>query len=148
MSVLASAKAYLLGGSSPLAALLPGVTVAYSDPSRDEPRESVYGGSVVGPVALAAFASAGGRMRRTEELTLRLVVRVYEPGHKTTEATDARAVEIADVITGYIATNWTLGDLAELKKATVDAVDLDGWLDDAGAGSVLTISIGLMSYLT
>lgn len=148
MSVVASAKALLLGESGVLAAQLPGVKVSYSDPSRDEPREAVYGGSVAGPVRLAAFAGAGGRVRRTEELTLQLHVRVYIPGKKTCEASDARAVAIGDVICNYIAANWTLGDLPDLKKATVDAVDLDGWLDDTGAGSTLTISVGLLSYLT
>lgn len=148
MSVAAAVKAFLVGKETgALISLLPGVQVSYTAPG-DLKRTVLYAGSVTGPVALAAMAG-GGRVKRTEELTLLLHVRVYQPGQKTTEATDARAVEIGDVIADYLAGNWTLDGLAGLKKATVDAVDLgEGWLDDDGAGSTLTLAVGLMSYLT
>lgn len=146
MSVAAAAKAALLGTSGVLAPLLTGVTVAYSAP-RDIPREVVYGGQVVGPVALAAMAG-GVRVKRSEDLTLQLHVRVYQPGATTTETTDARAVAIGDVIATYIAGNTTLGGVTDLKLAQVSGVDLDGWVDDDGAGSTLTLAVGLMSYLT
>lgn len=146
MSVAVSAKVKLVGTSNVLAALLSGVTVAYSEPTRDLPRELVYGGDVTGPVTLAAFAG-GSRIKRTEALTLLLHVRVYRPG-ATRETTDARAAAIGDVIGAYIAANWTLGGLSELLKATVDAIELTGWTDDDGAGSLLNISVGLQSYLT
>lgn len=147
MSVVASAKAKLVGGSGVLAPLLTGVTVAYSAPLRDIPRELVYAGSVSGPVELRAMAG-GARLRRSENVTLQVFVRVYEPGVDNTQTTDARAVAIGDVIANYIATNPTLGDLTDLKLAQVSGVDLDGWIDDDGAGSVLTIAVSLMSYLT
>jgi hypothetical protein len=145
VTVVASAKAALLGASSVLEPLLPGVTVSYSPP-RDLLRECVYGGQVSGPVELKAMA-AGGRVKRSEELALRLYVRVWKPGGQTTETVEARAAEIGDVIALYIAANWTLG-LPELKSAAVTALDLDSWTDDDGAGAVLTMTVGLMSYLT
>lgn len=146
MSVVASAKARLVGASGVLAALLPGVTVTYSM-DRDMPREMVYGGGVAGPVELAAMAG-GVRVKRQEDLILQLHIRVWKPGAKTSEAVEARAAAIADVIALYIAANWTLGDLADLKKAFVSNLDMDGWADDDGAGCVLTMTVGLMSYLT
>jgi hypothetical protein len=146
VSVASTAKASLVGASGVLAGLLPGVVVGYS-PSKNSPREEVYAGDVAGPVTLQAFAG-GGRVRRSEELSFPLVIRVYKPGQETTETAEARADEIGDVIGDYIAANWTLGDLAELKKATVAAVALAGWIDDDGAGAVLTLTVELMSYRT
>jgi hypothetical protein len=146
VSVVASVKSRLVGTSNVLAALLPGVVVAYSAPVRDIPRELVYGGTVIGPVEVAAFAG-GGRIKRSEDLTTLLHIRVYKPG-ATREWTDGRAAEIADVIANYIAANWTLGDLPELKKAVVAGVETDGWSDDDGSGSTYDMAIGLMSYLT
>lgn len=146
MSVVATVKARLVGTSNVLAALLPGVTVAYAAPVRDIPRELVYGGTVIGPVEVAAYAG-GARIKRTEDLTLMIHIRVYKPG-ATREVTDGRAAEIADVISNYVAANWTLGDLPELKKAVVAGVETDGWTDDDGCGSTYDMAIGLMSYLT
>lgn len=152
MSVAAAAKAYLVGENSVLRPLLnpsPSggqVIVGYSA-SRDNPREEVYGGTVVGPVEPAAFAG-GGRVRRAENLTLMLHIRVYKPGEKTTEASDARAIAIGTVIDQYLATkdNWTLGGL--VLRAGVAGVELNGWTDDDGAGSTYDLAIGLMSHLT
>jgi hypothetical protein len=146
MSVAASVKAYLVGESGVLVDLLRPVKVAYSLP-RDIPRELVYGGTVIGTTALAAFA-AGGRVKRSEELTLLLHVRVHKPGAATAETAEARALEIAQPISDYLAANWTLGDLPELKSATLAGVELDSWVDDDGAGSTLDLGIALMSYLT
>lgn len=147
MSVVASVKAYLVGASGVLAPLMPeDVIVEYSEPTRDLPRELVHAGTVVGPVELKAF-SGGVRVKRSEDLTLMLHVRVYRPG-QTRETTDARAVVIGDVITTYIAANPTLGGLAELKLAQVTGVELGGFTDDEGNCSTLDISVGLMSYLT
>lgn len=153
MSVAAAAKARLVGADGVLAGLLDGVPVAYSAPTRDMPREVVYGGSVAGPVELAAFA-AGGRVKRNEDLTLLLHVRVYQQGKRTAETAEARAVEIGDVIGNYIAQRWKLSnppsvdDLPDLMKATVAGVELDSWLDDDGAGATLSIAVGLTSRLS
>ena len=152
MSVAAAAKAYLVGENSVLRPLLnpsPSggqVIVGYSA-SGNSPREEVYGGTVVGPVELSAFAG-GGRARRIENLTLMLHIRVYKPGKKTTEESDARAIAIGTVIGDYLATsdNWKLGGLA--LKAIVAGIELNGWIDDDGAGSTLDLAIGLTSYLT
>lgn len=146
MSVVASVRAYLLGTDGVLGDQVPaGVTVHYSEP-RDINRELVYGGTVVGSVELVAFAG-GGRMKRVEELTLMIHVRVFKPG-QTREATDARAVEVADAITTYIAANPTLGDLAELRKAYVSGIELGGFTEDEANCTTLDIAVGLMSYLT
>lgn len=147
MSVAASAKAKLVGANGVLAALLPGVIVGYSMPAKNIPRELVYAGSVTGPVELKAMAG-GGRVKRSEDLTLLLHIRVCKPG-ETAETVEARAVEIGDVIATYIAGNTTLAGVADLKLARVTAVELDApWTDDDGAGSTLTLAVGLMSYLT
>lgn len=146
MSVAASAKAHLVGESGVLAALLPGVVVSYSLPT-DPPRELVYGGNVTGTVAPSAM-KGGVRLKREENLTLVLYVRVATKGRKTSEQAEVRAVAIGDVIANYIAEYTTLADLTDLKLASVSAVDLDGWVDDDGAGAILTLTVGLMSYLT
>lgn len=147
MSVAASAKAALVGENGVLAALLPGVIVAYSMPTKDIPRELVYAGSVTGPVELKAM-SGGVRVKRSEDLTLQLHIRVYKPG-TSAESVEARAVAIGDVIATYIAGNTTLGGVTDLKLARVTGVELDApWTDDDGTGSTLTLAVGLMSYLT
>lgn len=147
----AAARAALLGENGLLQALpsLAGVTVAYSPPSVT-PRELVYGGQVAGPVGLAAMkGGAGGRIKREENLSLQIHIRVYEPGQQSTEGTDARAVQIGAAVEEYIAGNPTLDDLPGLKLAAVEAIDLDpGALDDDGATSLLTLQIALKSYLT
>lgn len=144
--VAAAAKAALVGESSVLAPLMPaGVTVHYSLP-RDISRSLVYGGSMGGPVELKAMA-AGGRVKRSEDIACNLHVRVYLP-NGTTEAAEARAAAICDVITNYIAANWTLG-IDDLKEARVVAVDMgEPWTDDDGAGSAPTITVSFMTYLT
>ncbi len=147
MTVVASAKAKLVGASGVLAPLLPtGIKVSYAPP-RDIKRSLVWGGQVTGPVSLKAMAG-GGRVKRSEELTLPLYVRVWTPGQASTEAPEASAAAIGDVIALYIAANWTLGDLEGLKKAEVSSLNLDGWVDDDGAGAVLTMTVALMSYLS
>jgi hypothetical protein len=146
VSVAAAAKAALVGKTNLLAVLLPNVQIEYSEPTKTIGRELVYGGTVLGPVSLAAMAG-GSRVKRSEELTLQLHIRVHKP-NTTAEATAARAVAIATVIGDYNAAHWTLGGLPSLKKATVDGVELDSWTDDDGSGSTLTLAIGLMSYLT
>jgi hypothetical protein len=147
----AAARAALLGEAGLLQSLpgLDGVTVAYSLP-REVPRELVYGGQVAGAARLAAMkGGAAGRIKREEDLSLQVHVRVHEPGRTTTEATDTRAVQIAAVIEEYIAGNPTLDSLPGLRLAAVEAVELDpGAVDDDGATSLLTLQIGLKSYLT
>ena len=144
-SVAAAAKAVLVGESSVLAPLLPGVTVSYALP-RDIPRQLVYGGSMVGPVELKAMAG-GGRVKRSEDIALNLHVRVYLP-NGSAEVVEARAAEICDVITDYIAANWTLG-IDEMKSARVVAVDMgEPWIDDDGVGSTQTITVSFMTYKT
>lgn len=151
MSVAQAAKAALVGESGVLAPLftgdLAGVKVRYGMPAKDIPRELVYAGILAGPVALAAMAG-GGRVKRQEDLTLQLHVRVWKP-NGSREELDGRAAAIGDVICDYLAANWTLGGGIEgLKKASVESVELDGWTDEDGSGAVLTLAIGLMTYLT
>lgn len=141
----AAAKKALIDAIAALPGL-DGVTVSYSVP-RDLKRECVYGGSITGPVNLAAMKGSG-RVKREETLTLQLHIRVTEPGHDTTETTDLRAATLSTHVEEYLAANTTVGGVTNLLKATVDGVDLDGWTDDEGATSVLTLVIGLHSYLT
>jgi hypothetical protein len=122
------------------------VKVEYSMPARDVPRELVYGGQVAGAVEPAGFAG-GARVKQADTLAFTLHVRVYKPNGRTQE-TAARADAIGDEIRRYLAANWTLGDLADLKSALVTGVELDSWTDDDGAGSILTISVELTTVTT
>lgn len=144
----AAAKAALVGTTNVLSALpgLAGVQIAYNTPTRDVPREVVYGGDLSGPVSLSAMRGSG-RVKREESLSLRLHVRVNEPGNATTQNTDARAVAICTAIEDYIAANTTLGGVTNLLGASVESVSLDGWIEDEGATSILDLSISLKSYL-
>jgi hypothetical protein len=146
----AAARAALLGENS-LLRTLPGlaeVAVAYSLPGA-VPRELVYGGQAAGAVTLAAMkGGAGGRIKREENLSLQIHIRVNMPGQTTTEASDARAVEIGAAIEEYIAGNPTLDDMPGMLLAAVEAIELDpGGVDDEGATSELTLQIALKSYL-
>lgn len=146
-TVAAAAKAKLVGTAGVLAGLpgMTGVVVAYSMP-RDIPRELVCGGEVSGPVAVAAMKGSG-RIKREEDLTMALHVRVYTLGQKTTEVSDARAVAISTLIEEYIAANETLGGVTDLKLASVAGVTLDGFIDDDGATSLLTLRVALKAFL-
>lgn len=144
MSVGPAAKAYLVGKAGVLDGLLPGVIVGYS-PSKNSPREEVYAGDVAGPVNLVAFAG-GGKVARSEELSFPLVVQVSKPGQDTSETAEARADEIGDVIADYIAANWTLGGLTDLKKAAITQYQLNGWSNDDGSGAVLILTVELTSF--
>lgn len=146
-TVAAAAKARLLGTGGLLTTLpgLSGVEVAYSMP-REIPREVVFGGTFAGPVSLSAMRG-GGRIKREGNVSLQIHIRVSEPGNNTTEATDARAAEIGTAIEEYIAANPTLDALTDLKLAAVESIDGDGWVDEDGATSVLTLQINLKSYL-
>lgn len=145
-TVAAAVKAKLLGTNNILAALLPGVIVAY-DMTRDVPREIVHGGApVTGPVTLSA-QRAGTRIKREENLNTQIHIRVYEPGNQTTEATDARAATISAIVENYIAANPTLGDLTNVKLVAVEGLTLTGWLNDDGATSELSLALAIKSYL-
>jgi hypothetical protein len=146
VSVASASKAYLVGTTNALAALLPGVIVGYSA-SKNNPREEVYAGDVAGPVELSAMAG-GARVKRSEDLAFPLVVRVYKPGQETSQTAEARADAISDIICDHIAANWTLGNITALKKATVVNYTLAGWTDDDGSGAVLTLTVELTSYRT
>jgi hypothetical protein len=147
-TIAAAAKAALLGRNGVLAGLsgLEGVAVGY-DMLRDAPREMVFGGDAEGSVQLSAF-KGGGRLKREENLSLVVEIRVHDKGQETTEDTDVRAIEISTVIEEYIAANPKLGDLPNLLKATVDGVKLSSWLDDDGATSSVVLTIGLHSFLS
>lgn len=147
-TVAAAAKARLVGTSNVLSGLsgLETVTVAYDMP-RDPPREIIYGGKIEGPVQPAAMRG-GTRIKREENLTLQLYVRVYQLGQKTTESAETRAVALSNLVEDYIAANHTLGDLPNLLLAQVVGVDLDGFLEDDGATAQVTLAVALKSFLT
>lgn len=146
-TVAAAAKARLVGTSNVLSGLsgLETVTVAYDMP-RDPPREVIYGGKVEGPVQLVGMRG-GSRVKREENLTLQLHIRVYKPGERTTETAETRVAALSTIVEDYIAANYTLGDLADLKLASVASVDLDGFLEDDGATALMTITVALKSFL-
>jgi hypothetical protein len=144
--VAAAVKAKLVGEGNVLAPLLPGVTVAYSQP-RDLNRELVYGGQVAGPVEMAAFAG-GAKVKRKEDLIFLLHIRIWKP-NTSVEVVEQRAAEIGGVITDYLAANWTLGDLNGLTSASVSNEEMGPpWTDDDGAGTELTFAVSIKTYLT
>ncbi len=123
------------------------VQVAYSFPGRTLQREVIYGGVAAGPLELSAMRGSG-RVKRIERPLLELHILVTDPGHDTTEVTDARAAEIGAVIEELLAADPTIGGVAGLKAAVAVGLELDGGVDDDGAESVLTYRIELLSYLT
>jgi hypothetical protein len=152
-TIAAAAKKQLVGTSNVLVAVLAGFTgddavkVAYDDP-KDKPRRVVFGGQVAGPVQLSAMRGSA-RIKREENLNLNLFIRVYEPGHETTETTDTDAVAISALIENYIAANNTLGGVTDLLKASVEGFSLDSFLtDDGGATSIVTLTLSLHSFLS
>lgn len=147
-TVAAAVKAKLVGSDGVLAGLsgMDQVKVSYSMP-RDLPREVIYSGKVSGSVELAAMR-AGGRLRRTENLELNLHIRVHDKGHPTTETVEARAIEISAIVEDWIAANPTLGDVPNLKVAKVQGIELDSGVEDDSATAELTLTIGLLSFLT
>lgn len=148
-TVAASAKARLVGANNVLSGLpgLAGVEVAYTMP-RNVPRELIYGGKVSGQVELAAMRGSTGRVKRQENLNLTLHIRVHDKGQPTTETVEARVAEIAIVVENWIAANSTLGDLPNLKLATVESVEIDSGIEDDSATAELTLTIGLVSFLS
>lgn len=147
-----AAKTALVGTGNVLTGLAgigdAGVTVAYSMP-KDVKREVVYGGKVGGPVTLSAMRGGGSnRIRREEDLTLMLMVRVYKPGQSDGEATETRAVALYTLIAEYIAANSTLGGVTDLKLARVDSYDMESWPDDDGWSAEIAMQIGLKTFLT
>ncbi len=148
-TVAAAAKAALVGANSLLSGLsgLDGVVIGYDMP-RSLPRETIYGGKVSGSVELAAMRGSNGRIRRSEELALNLHIRVHDKGQRTTEAVEARAVQLSMIVEEWIAANPTLGDLPDLKLAKVQGVELEAGIEDDSATADLTLTIGLMSFLT
>lgn len=148
-TVAAAAKARLVGANNVLSGLpgLANVDVAYTMP-RSLPRELIYGGKVSGSVELAAMRGNTGRVKRQENLNLTLYIRVHDKGQATTETVEARAAEIAVVVENWIAANSTLGDLPNLKLATVESVEIDSGIEDDSATAELTLTIGLLSILS
>lgn len=146
----AAVKARLVGTSNVLSGLtgMETVRVAYDMP-RDVPREVVFAGDVGGAVELEAFRQdSSSRVTRDENLDLQLYVQVYEPGHATTEVTDARACAISILIENYIALNSTLGGLTGLLVAKVQGVRLTGSLNDEGATSLVTLTVSFETIET
>lgn len=149
-SIGAAAKAKLVGENNVLSGLsgMTGVEVAYDMP-RSVPREVVFGGDVGGPVELESFGRDGSdEVGRSERLSLQLFVQVYQLGQATSEAVTTRATAISAIVETYIALNGTLGGLANLLAATVEAIAISSWLEDDGATARVTLTIGLESHLT
>lgn len=148
-TVAAAAKAKLVGTNNVLSGLsgLDGVIIGYSMP-RDLPRECIYGGKVTGAVELSAMRGSTGRVKREENLSLNLHIRVHDKGQPTTETVEARATEIGLAVEDWIAANPTLGGVPSLKVAKVQGVELDSGIDDDSATAELTLTIGLMSFLS
>ncbi len=154
-TVAIAVKSKLVGTGNVLTGVLAGLTgddavvVAYDDPP-DRPRRAVFVGNISGPVELAAMKGGpSGRIRREENLSLQLHIRVYEPGHRTTEVTDTDALVISALIENYIAANPTLGGVADLKTARVGGFGINSFLtDDGGATTHVMLTVGLHSFLS
>lgn len=148
-TVAAATKAKLVGRSNVLTAVVgSSVKVSYKF-VRDVSRKFVYGGHIGGPVDLSAMKGGGSnRVRRQEELSLQLFVRVYEPGDGTGEDADAEAAAIATLIEEYVAANTTLdGSITGLKGIYESAFDLAPFTEDEGSGSVAVLTFTVKSFL-
>lgn len=150
-TVIAAVKAALVGANSVIrAAALPalaGVKISYDVP-RDLPLEYICAGRAGGPLERAAM-KAGTRVKRQEDLSVQLIYRVNMKNQQDTEATDARVTAMAAAVDEWLAANRALGGSVDgVKAAWAGAHELDGFVDDDGATSIMTQTIGITSFLT
>jgi hypothetical protein len=119
---------------------------SYIGKHHDGKREYLYLGSrATGTLAVSAMAG-GGRIMRAEDPKFSLAIVVRTPGKQTTEAAEARAVELGTIAEEWLAGNWTAG-IPGLMKLTITAFELESDIDDDGATALLTYTLQANSQL-
>lgn len=129
---------------------LENVNVDWSYVGKHDITEYVFfGDEVGGPMNLAAMkGGSAARIRREENLTGSLHIRVRRKGQQTTQTAVQRACELGAVVEGLIALDPSLGGVTGLLKATVDNVACQSDVDDDGATAILTYTIAYHSTMT
>lgn len=127
-------------------ATLPGLLGIVGDYSyvgkhHDAERDYLFLGSkATGTVAVSAMG-AGGRFARAEDPSFSLAIAVRCLGEQTTEAAEARAVELGTLAEEWLAGNWKTADIPGLTSLVINAVDLESGADDDGADAMLTYTL-------
>jgi hypothetical protein len=110
-------------------------------------REYLYLGSkATGTVALSAMAAAG-RIARAEDPRFTLAIAVRTPGEETTEAAEARAVELGTLAEEWLAGNWKTAEIPGLTHLVIDGMELESGVDDDGADALLTYTLQAHSQI-
>lgn len=135
-----------------IVAVLPGllgivVDYSYVGKRHDAEREYAFLGSkATGSVAVSAMA-AGGRIMRAEDPSFTLAFAVRTLGEETTEAAEARAVELGTLAEEWLAGNWKTTDIPGLVNLSINNVELESGADDDGADAQLTYTLQAESQL-
>jgi hypothetical protein len=124
---------------------LTGVQVTYAF-AGDSLREAIYLGKATWDTEPLAFR-AGARMKRKEDLTVELYLRVMVPGGEPSAA-EARVVELGTVAEELIATDTTLSGATGLRMAQVRGGEMDHWTNDDGVIAGLMYRVDFLSELT
>lgn len=132
-------------------AVLPGLLGIKGDYSfvgkhYDGERDYLYLGSKAGGTMMAAAMAGGGRFTRSEEPKFSLAIASRTPGEETTEAAEARVVELGTVAEEWLAGNWTAG-VPGLMKLTIDEFGLESGVDDDGVSAELTYTLQAHSHV-
>lgn len=109
-------------------------------------REYLYLGEKASGPMTASTLGGDGRFVRNEQLQFTLTIQVRKLGEQTTEAVEARAVELGTLIEEYLAGNWdAAGDIANLVDLAISEFELQSSNDDDGTSAQLTYTIQLES---
>lgn len=120
---------------------------SYVGKHHDGERDYLYLGSKAsGSMAVSAMA-AGGRVMRAEEPTFTLAIVSRTLGEQTTEAAEARVVELGTAAEEWIAGNWKTANIPGLTSLLVISEDLESGADDDGADAQLTYTLQANSQL-
>lgn len=120
-----------------------GITGDYSYVGKhhDGKREYLYlGSSATGTLAVSAMAG-GARFARAEDPTFSLAIAVRTPGKQTTEAAEARAVELGTLAEEWLAGNWKTAGIPGLTHLVITGFELESGADDDGADAMLTYTL-------
>lgn len=118
---------------------LEGVTVAYSAPTRDLPRECLYGGQIEMQQHISAGRTPDGHTTRDEEGVLEVHIRVEKLGG-TEQETEIRATELGTALEEFLSLNTPVMAAGNL-DASVEGYVLVSASDEDGATSLMTYRI-------
>jgi hypothetical protein len=130
-----------------IAALLPGIQVAYSWPGATFDRECVHGGRVQGTQQYATFAGGRARLPRDETFVVDVFVAVRAPGADDGYDVEHRLGEIGQAIEDGIAAAPQIESVVGMLYAGVTDFELDSEPDDDAWGGVLRYGITVRSRL-